>query len=431
MEKFASYVQNCAQYMHVIIPLSTTNLETQGSTPERQWESFQIWSAPHNPVNNNWMTEVSNARRFLGRPVQSLNKPGSEGFNTWLHDDLSEMSSEIRRLIIPTLRDQILSLSDVQLLSLMNVLQTLMDCRYDHHGDLQKVLHRIVRRRNLLPSYLFLSDIRPSGTNPSKGGRFADVWQGEHGEQCLALKVLRQHGRNDNTPEKLLKEFCKEAMVWRQFKHENLLPFYGVCQLFSPKFAMVSPWMQKGDLTTFLKHDEDADRLKIILAVAEGLRYLHTFSPEVVYVHGDLRAGNIFMDDDNTPRIADFGFTRLIDPQSTLPSSREGNGRWLGPELLDPDQVEGTTDRPTPMSDVYAFGCVCLEIFTGKVPFPDLNDAAVITAVLVKNKCPERPPQPAKQRGLNDIVWNMMYSCWRRQPTHRPDITTVVGIIKG
>lgn len=64
---------------------------------------------------------------------------------------------------------------------------------------------------------------------------------------------------------KIGQAFCREAMIWRQFKHPNILPFYGVCNdEFAPQLAMVSPWMDGGDLPTYLNRHEQADRLRIV-----------------------------------------------------------------------------------------------------------------------------------------------------------------------
>lgn len=54
-------------------------------------------------------------------------------------------------------------------------------------------------------------------------------------------------------------------MIWRQLDHPNILPFYGVCKdEFAPRFAMVSPWMEGGDLPSYLKQNEYADRVTIV-----------------------------------------------------------------------------------------------------------------------------------------------------------------------
>ncbi len=42
-------------------------------------------------------------------------------------------------------------------------------------------------------------------------------------------------------------------MIWRTFKHENVCPFFGVCvDEFSPRYALVSPWMPNGNLMEYL-----------------------------------------------------------------------------------------------------------------------------------------------------------------------------------
>lgn len=50
--------------------------------------------------------------------------------------------------------------------------------------------------------------------------------------------------------------FCNEALVWRQLKHPNILPFLGVnTELFEPSFCLISPWMSNKDIVTFLKRN--------------------------------------------------------------------------------------------------------------------------------------------------------------------------------
>lgn len=42
-------------------------------------------------------------------------------------------------------------------------------------------------------------------------------------------------------------------MIWRLFNHENVCPFFGVCvDEFSPRYALVSPWMPNGNLMQFM-----------------------------------------------------------------------------------------------------------------------------------------------------------------------------------
>ena len=61
-------------------------------------------------------------------------------------------------------------------------------------------------------------------------------------------------------------------------------------------------------------------------------------------------------------RLADFGLAVFAEGMSNANSSkREGNIRWLAPEILDPKQFEKTSTRPTYETDVYSYGIVCVE----------------------------------------------------------------------
>ena len=108
-----------------------------------------------------------------------------------------------------------------------------------------------------------------------------------------------------------------------------------------------------------------------------GVHYLHSYRP--VLVHGDLkpvrkypryegRPGdtilqrNILIDDTGNAQICDFGLVRVCveDGKSgtTTTTAHTGTERYLARELL----VEGDEARPTRASDIYALGCIGLEV---------------------------------------------------------------------
>ncbi|EPQ60341.1 kinase-like protein, partial [Gloeophyllum trabeum ATCC 11539] len=178
-------------------------------------------------------------------------------------------------------------------------------------------------------------------------------------------------------------------MMWRQLSHPNIFPFLGVCDhLFDKRPCMVSPWSYHGNVMEFLEKNPNHDRLKLLLDVATGLAYLH--GPNRKLVHGDLKGANILIDDQMHACIADFGIGKFLHTPGTYPAttSLKGTMQWMAPEQLalgnDPSKAR------SPESDVYSFSYVCLEIYTGNVPWPDTAEFAVMEKVLNRQR-PERP----------------------------------------
>ena len=59
-----------------------------------------------------------------------------------------------------------------------------------------------------------------------------------------------------------LKAFIREAMIWRDLNHPNIVPFMGVHGFEGDRkqMCLVSPWMENGNLLQFLKGNPEVDR---------------------------------------------------------------------------------------------------------------------------------------------------------------------------
>lgn len=77
-------------------------------------------------------------------------------------------------------------------------------------------------------------------------------------------------------------------------------------------------------------------------------------------------------------------------------------------------------------ADVFSLGMTLLETATGNVPYPELKDPAVCTAILVKKQIPSRPEVhiPTKSK-RDDMLWLLLEQCWAFEPEHRPNAEQV------
>ncbi|KAF9460455.1 kinase-like domain-containing protein [Collybia nuda] len=329
---------------------------------------------------------------------------------------------------------KLIDLPEEQSQSLLNLLQTLLDSPSldpSFRSPFMNALLRISRKTGLYPEILLQNRVVLEGEDAVAAGQFGDVWKGTYGGQKVAVKVLKLYVQSDIT--KHLKKVSYETLIWRQLRHRNVLPF--LCLYYvnnnRARIGLVSPWMENGNVQQYLRKDPQTDRVSLARDVAKGLEYLHTMSPGIV--HGDLKAVNILITDTHRACLADFGLSTASQSQALNLSSFSagkagGTSRWTAPELLN-----GTQEINNTNSDVYAFGCVLYEIFSGNIPFYDINSDYPVILKVMQGIRPPRPShfEPSGEScdslGLDDHMWNILEDCWLPEPTSRPGISEVVA----
>ncbi|KZO99047.1 kinase-like protein, partial [Calocera viscosa TUFC12733] len=261
-------------------------------------------------------------------------------------------------------------------------------------------------------------------------GARGEIWTAHYRGEMVALKrmkdwVLKDKKRGD-------RHFARELTIWTRLVHDNILKLYGVCELGPVGLAMVSPWMKHGNVMEYLSRYEEANRSVLLLDIAEALYYLHTsFKPPII--HGDLKAENVFVNSYHRACLADFGLTGIRPdvPENPLESMSVtlGNERWKAPELLLPEDHGLTLESSfMPAGDVYAFGMVIYEIYTGWKPFCHIRNAVRIPISIAGG---ERPPRPgpesdAAKRGLGDAMWDIALHCWSGNWKERPSAQELI-----
>ncbi|KIO22667.1 hypothetical protein M407DRAFT_78998 [Tulasnella calospora MUT 4182] len=203
------------------------------------------------------------------------------------------------------------------------------------------------------------------------------------------------------------KRFEREANTWRHLEHPYILKFLGTFR-FAGHLYFVSPFIKNGTLLQYVKDRENVNRVRLLCETAVAIEYLHQKS----MVHGDIKASNLLISDDDHVLLCDFGLTKPICMQTSTAMKGSGTVRWQSPELWD-------NEPKTFKSDVYAFSMTIVELFTGGPPFPHLKtDSAVMMAVGFKGERPEK--SPVECNGISyENAWKVAEGCWSKLPEER------------
>ncbi|KAL6652016.1 hypothetical protein ACP70R_010941 [Stipagrostis hirtigluma subsp. patula] len=199
-----------------------------------------------------------------------------------------------------------------------------------------------------------------SGANKIGEGGFGSVFRGVLRDgTTVAVKVLSATSRQG------VREFLTELTAISDIKHDNLVTLIGCCAEGSHRI-LVYNYLENNSLAQTLLGSRYSNirfnwraRVKIAVGVARGLAFLHEeIRPPII--HRDIKASNILLDKDLTPKISDFGLARLLPPNATHVSTRvAGTLGYLAPEYAIRGQV-------TKKSDIYSFGVLLLEIVSGR-----------------------------------------------------------------
>ncbi|KQK20947.1 hypothetical protein BRADI_1g57696v3 [Brachypodium distachyon] len=209
---------------------------------------------------------------------------------------------------------------------------------------------------------LFRATERFKNKNLLGVGGFGRVYKGVLPLSKLKIAVKRiSHDSKQG-----MKEFVAEIVSIGHLQHRNLVKLHGYCRR-KGELILVYEYMSNGSLDKYLYDQENkptltwAQRFRIIKGIASGLLYLHEEWEKVV-LHRDIKPSNVLLDDELNARLGDFGLARLYDhgsdPQTTHVVGTIG---YLAPKLA-------RTNKASPLTDVYAFGMLVLEVTCGRKP---------------------------------------------------------------
>mgnify|MGYP002700286196 CR=1 FL=1 len=213
----------------------------------------------------------------------------------------------------------------------------------------------------------------------------------------IALKVmLPSLLKNAHASER----FMDEARISQQLSHPNIVNVFDV-QRDNDLCFLTMELLQGQDLRQVMKNQRLArqpfaveDVQELMLALSDGLDYAHKYT-----VHRDIKPENIWLCEDGSHKIMDFGIARVqSSSQHTQTGAAMGTAYYMAPE-----QLKGMSDIDG-RADQYALAVMAYEMLTGEVP------AGMIEPVQDHRKDVPKAVADAIHRGLSPRPQNRFES---------------------
>jgi serine/threonine-protein kinase len=246
-----------------------------------------------------------------------------------------------------------------------------------------------------------------SATTPDKIGRYQileRVGRGGMGvlyrgfdpilDREVAIKVMLADFSDDT--EQMRPRFYREAKAVAKLQHRNIVTIFEFAEE-NHQPHIVMEFLRGLPLNTRMEQHPPLtldDKLDVVAQLCSGLGYAHTQG----IVHRDVKPANVFILEDGTVKLLDFGVAKLATSTLTRQGDVVGSAPYMSPE-----QIAGTQDLDG-RSDVWSTGVLLFELLTGKKPFDGDALTTVVMGILKHDPPPIDQLIPGMPKSVVEVV---------------------------
>ncbi|MDP2674150.1 MAG: protein kinase [Dehalococcoidia bacterium] len=229
----------------------------------------------------------------------------------------------------------------------------------------------------------------------------------------VAIAVIKTEGLDSDS----LTRIRREAQAMGRLRdHPHIVTVHDIGDEDDHPY-IVSQFMAGGDLEGLLQQAESHrlpidHAVRIANEVRQALEHAHSRG----IIHRDLKPGNIWLTEDGTAKLGDFGLAMAVDRSRVTQA-----GMMLGTvAYMPPEQALGRAADAR--SDLYSLGCVLYEMVTGRPPFLGDDSVAIISQHI--NTAPVAPTwhNPEVPRALESLILRLL----AKNPDGRPESAAVM-----
>lgn len=223
-------------------------------------------------------------------------------------------------------------------------------------------------------------------------------------------------------------DYVEEFWLLLQIRHPNCLLYMGIC--FEPVVCIVTEIYSGGSVQNFLHGPNPrkflpSQAVEMLCGVARGMFYLHASAPSIL--HRDLKASNILINRALSHCvICDFGLSsQFVNEASGINNTskdKKGGGVIGTPYTMAPEVMQR---KPyTPAADVYSFGIVMYEMYTGRFPFPNMKPIQLMFFVTEGGR-----PNFHEEDNVPPTLKALIERCWAHDQAARPTFEELLTVL--